>query len=308
MVQKPIVFARNPQLSHWTVATVLLMVAGHLWAANSKPAKPAPRNSASAMSSNATSATVALPRAVSHGDRQSPMVALTFDDAPHPEYVPRLLALFRAENVKATFFLVGSQVKLFPDVARAIVADGHEIGNHSLSHRQLPRGSASVAEEEIVGMQQLLKERLGISPILYRPTFGVASNEVKRICEREHLAVILWDVDTNDWRDGSTRETIVRTALQNVTSGSIILFHATHLRSIEAVAELIPLLRVRGYELVTVSKLLEDRAQREEIRRLSPKKEPSPVARRKPQTDDQPLSSADDYTTPIIQTPILPTP
>jgi peptidoglycan/xylan/chitin deacetylase (PgdA/CDA1 family) len=237
------------------------------------------------------------------------MIALTFDDAPHPEYVPRLLALFRAENLKVTFFLVGEPLRRFPEVARAIVADGHEIGNHSMSHRDLQRASAAVAAEEIAGMQRLIAEQLGTTPTLYRPAGGALSSEVRRVCEREHLSIILWDVDTNDWREGSTRDSIVRTVLKEATSGSIVLLHTTHLPSVEAAAELIPILRVRGYQLVTVSQLLEDRARREEIRRLSPKREPAASSRRKSPSGESSSDSGDERTTPpTFQTPILPAP
>jgi peptidoglycan/xylan/chitin deacetylase (PgdA/CDA1 family) len=153
-----------------------------------------------------------------------------------------------------------------------------------------------------------MQQQLGTTPTLYRPAGGAISTEVKRLCERENLSIILWDVDTNDWRDGSTRDSIVRTVLDNVTSGSIVLFHATHLRSIEAAAELIPILRSRKYEIVTVSRLLEDRAKREEIRRLSPRQEPSPGNGRNALSGERPSSAPEAHTTPSIQTPVLPVP
>jgi len=287
---------------------VWAMTVGSLWAAKDRSERPAPERMRSTMATSATSTTAALPRPISHGDRESSMVALTFDDAPHPEYVPRLLALFRAENVKATFFLVGKQVHLFPEVARAIVADGHEIGNHSLGHRDLSQASVSTIEEEIVGMQMMLKERLGVAPVLYRPAFGAALIGVRRVCQRERLSIILWDVDTNDWRNGATSQTIVRSVLDNVTSGSIVLFHATHARSIEAVAELISVLRARGYELVTVSRLLHDRSQREAARRLMSKKENSSNTRLKQPTGERSPLPEVQFTTPTIQTPLLPIP
>jgi peptidoglycan/xylan/chitin deacetylase (PgdA/CDA1 family) len=236
------------------------------------------------------------------------MIALTFDDAPHPEYVPRLLALFRAENVKVTFFLVGEQLKLFPDVARAMVADGHEIGNHSLNHRDLRRAAASLVESEIVGMQQLIKETIAVTSTLCRPPFGNISTEVKRACDREQLSIILWDVDTNDWREGTTREMIVRNVLSSATSGSIVLFHATHQKTVEAVSELVPILRQKGLEFVTVSRLLQDRALREEMRRFAPKKEPPPPTRWKPTGPERYRTEPAAPTTFSIQTPILPTP
>lgn len=236
------------------------------------------------------------------------MIALTFDDAPHPTYVPRILALLRAENVKATFFLVGEQLKLMPNVAQQIVADGHEIGNHSLTHKTLSRAATETTEQEIAGMQQLIRETLGTTPTLFRPAGGALSAEVRRICEREHLSIILWDVDTNDWRNGTTREKIVSTVLKEATSGSIVLFHATHLKTVEAVTELIPILRHKGFEFVTVSRLLQDRALREEIRRFAPKKETPLPGRWQPSGPEKFRSTPAAPTTFPIETPTLPVP
>jgi len=289
------------------LAVLVLLAAGSpamaASAANRKAAKPSANGAANAASSATTGS-----RPISRGDHESPMIALTFDDAPHPEYVPRLLALFRAENVKVTFFLVGEQLKLFPDVARAIAADGHEIGNHSLNHRNLGRAGASLVETEIGGMQQLIKETVATTPTLYRPPFGNTNSEAKRLCEREHLSIILWDVDTDDWRAATTREMIVRNVLDNATSGSIVLFHATHQKTVEAVSELIPILRQRGLEFVTVSRLLQDRALREEMRRFAPKKEPPSPTRWTPAGPERYRSEPAAPTTFSIQTPVLPTP
>ncbi len=238
------------------------------------------------------------------------MIALTFDDAPHPQYVPQLLALFRAENVQATFFLVGEQLKLFPDVARAIVADGHEIGNHSLSHKNAARASATSVEAEIVGMQRLVKDLLGVTPAVYRPPFGNVSAEVKRICERENLAIVTWDVDTNDWRSGTTREMIVRNVLDNATSGSIVLLHATHLKTVEAVADLIPILRFRKLQMVTLSDLLKAKSARAVKPRLAPHQQ-GPVALQLFESsgnDKAPAAAPAMPSTRSIQMPVLPLP
>jgi peptidoglycan/xylan/chitin deacetylase (PgdA/CDA1 family) len=301
--------ARFGHFSRLAIVTFIVCgAAAATGATRAKAAKSSPQRAEPTQAVETTASTATLARPISHGDRESPMIALTFDDAPHPEYVPRLLALFRAENVKVTFFLVGEQLKLLPNVARAIQADGHEVGNHSMTHRILTRAAASVVRDEIVGMQELMQQQLGTTPTLYRPAGGAISNEVRRLCEREHLSIILWDVDTNDWRDGSTRDSIVRTVLDDATSGSIVLFHATHLRTVEAAAELIPILRARKLELVTVSQLLEERARREELRRLSPAKEASAANGRRVAPAESAASASDDLTTRAFQTPVLPTP
>ena len=194
------------------------------------------------------------------------MVALTFDDAPFADTLPALLALLRAENIKATFFLIGENVERFPELARAIVAEGHEVGNHSYSHRDLHRASAEVVDKEITGMQKLIHDMVGTTSTLLRPPFGNVSDVVKQTCQREGISIICWNVDPADWRKDTTRDSVVRNVLENTTSGSIVLLHATQRKTIEALAEIIPILRQRGFQLVKVSDLLKDQARREEVR------------------------------------------
>lgn len=303
MVQKITVTARNSQALLWVLVLLLVSATGLPARGPSGGVAGAP----SELRAAKTSAPARL-QTVSHGDPESNLIALTFDDGPHPVYVPRLLALFRAEKVNATFFLIGDQFRLFPDVARAIVADGHEVGNHSLTHRNLRRAPPSDAEREIVGMQKLLKERLGVVPGVYRPAYGVVTDTVRRICKREHLAIIRWNVDPADWQRKTTREMIVRNVLDNVSSGSILLFHATHKKTVEAVSDLIPILRYRGFEFATVSKLLRDRTLREEIRRYAPKKGTLPPARWRPKGPARYRSIPAEPTSPSIRIPILPPP
>jgi len=236
------------------------------------------------------------------------MIALTFDDGPHPVYVPRLLALLGKEKIRATFFLIGEQLKRYPSVARAIVEEGHEIGNHTLNHKDLRRVPESVAKSEIAGMQRLIEERLGLTPTLYRPPYGSLTKTVKRICAREHLAIIMWDVDTNDWRRAATTKTIVQTVLDNASSGSIILFHATRAKTVEAVARLIPLLRERGYEFVTVSQLLEDLEIRKALRRYAQKPASSAETKGKPTSRAGGPPPFSPPTTKPIRIPTLPLP
>lgn len=271
---------------------------------------PAGRRSAFGAESSADQALAAplFPRInVTRGDRHSGLIALTFDDAPHPTYVPRLLSLLKAENAKATFYLVGSNLKNFPTLARKIVEEGHEVGNHSLTHASLTKADLDGTKEEILGMQKLMQERIGLAPRTYRPAFGAVNTKIKDVCEENGLDIILWDVDTNDWRSASTSTTIINEVLDNATSGSIVLFHATKERTVQAIAELIPVLRYRGYKLVTVSELLRDRAAREKARREGTGDDGTSAAASDRATENDTGPSG---TAPIapIKSPVLPGP
>jgi peptidoglycan/xylan/chitin deacetylase (PgdA/CDA1 family) len=204
-----------------------------------------------------------IPEAVriTHGDPSSPLVALTFDDAPDP-LCPRLLAVLREQKIKCTFFLIGKHLQAYPAIAQAIVAEGHEIGNHSMSHADGRKLSSARAEEEVDGMQKLIQQALGVVPTLYRPPYGNTNASVRQVCARDHLQIICWDVDPNDWQKNTTRESVTKFVLAHTTSGSIVLLHATKLKTVEAAADIIQGLRAKGFQLVTVSELLKDREAR----------------------------------------------
>jgi len=155
-------------------------------------------------------------------------------------------------------------------VASAIVQENHEIGNHSMMHRNPRRASDADVTAEVSGMQQLIKERLGVTPTLYRPPYGLVGARLKEVCQKENLKIICWTVDTEDWKKGATREKIVNRTMRDVTGGAIVLLHATHQASIDATATLIPELRAKGYQFGTVSELLQDQAAREQIRKTAP--------------------------------------
>jgi len=251
----------------WLTVCLAVAVGGFTAPSRTKAAKVGQRAVDSGSSSSNNPSDNNVPNhVIRHGDRESSMVALTFDDAPFADTLPALLALLRAENVKATFFLIGQYVERHPELARAIVADGHEVGNHSYSHRDLQRASPTLVEKEIAATQKLIHEVIGTTSTFFRPPFGNVSDEVKRICQREGISIVCWNVDPADWRKDTTRDSVVRNVLENATSGSIVLLHATQRKTIEALVEIIPILRQRGFQLVKLSDLLRDRAHREEMR------------------------------------------
>lgn len=187
-------------------------------------------------------------------------IALTFDDGPHATRTPEILDLLSEHGVKATFFVVGTNVSRFPDLVRRERAEGHEIGNHTFDHARLSCCSESEISDEISGAEDLLVETVGVLPTLFRPPEGAYSEKVLQVAQTMDYRVILWTVDTRDWAGTGTEE-IVANVKEHVRDGSIILFHdfagpKTH--TLEALRILIPELLNEGYTFVTVSELLDD--------------------------------------------------
>lgn len=186
--------------------------------------------------------------------RRRKCVALTFDDGP-ANYTDRLLDTLTRAHVRATFFVLGQQVDANPSQARRIVAEGHQIGNHSWSHRDLSALSEADRSREITRTTREVERVTGIVPQLLRPPYGATNAPVDLTAKRLDLPEILWDVDPLDWRDRDSRLVRAR-VLSHARRGSIILMHDIHRTSVDAVPAIIAGLRSRGFTLVTVSELL----------------------------------------------------
>ncbi|MEN0130754.1 MAG: polysaccharide deacetylase family protein [Brevundimonas sp.] len=181
-------------------------------------------------------------------------IALTFDDGPGP-YTHKLLGELAAAKVEATFFLIGGNVGHYPSQVRAEVAGGHAVGNHSWSHPQLTLLSSSAVAREVTRTQAAIQHAAGVTPTLMRPPYGAVSPRVLGVLGQHHLAAVLWNVDTEDWKNRSVRITTQR-ALAGARPGAIILMHDIHPTTVRAVPGIIHALHERGYTLVTVPQLL----------------------------------------------------
>lgn len=199
-----------------------------------------------------------IPGGIHRGSGERRCIALTFDDGPDPAHTPELLAALAALDVKATFFVVGAGVDANPAVCRQIVAGGHEIGNHTYNHIYLPlAGSTSVANE-LAATDRAIMRATGVTPTLARPPWGARRPSTMRTFARHAKRLVLWDVNSFDWRGAPAAEIALR-VLDRVRPGSIVLMHdarAGGAVTIEAVRILVPALRARGFELVTVSAAL----------------------------------------------------
>jgi peptidoglycan-N-acetylglucosamine deacetylase len=193
-----------------------------------------------------------------HGSRDQRRVALTFDDGPDPEHTPALLDALAELHAPATFFVLGKQVEAHPDLARRIAREGHELGNHTYSHRYLPLQRSKAVARELTATDLVIERATGIVPTLARPPYGGRSPRNVRVFDRSGKRTVLWDVNSFDW-EGKTAHEIVDRVLSRVRPGSIILLHEARSggdTTVEAVRLLVPALRERGFEISTASHTL----------------------------------------------------
>jgi len=193
-----------------------------------------------------------------HGDRDRPRVALTFDDGPHPVHTARLLDTLAELGVPATFFVVGKDVDANPALVARMARDGHELGNHTYRHRYLPLARSRSVEHELRATDQAIVRAAGVVPKVARPPWGGRSPRNVRVFQRLKKRLVLWDVNSFDWKGKPAREVALR-VLDRTRAGSIVLMHEARdggETTIEAVRMLVPALRARGFELVTVSRAI----------------------------------------------------
>ncbi|KYZ76886.1 polysaccharide deacetylase [Anaerosporomusa subterranea] len=185
------------------------------------------------------------------------VVALTFDDGPHPQTTPQILRVLKEKQVKTTFFVLGSNAATHPEWVKQAAQDGHEIGSHAYSHRFFNTLKTTEYEAEMDQTNQLICQ-LAHEPAVFRPPGGSWNDAVARAALLRGQTTILWSVDTGDWRRLPVGQ-VVKNTLDNVKPGSIVLMHDGQpaLPTAEAVGIIIDKLRDKGYQFVTVSELLQ---------------------------------------------------
>jgi len=194
----------------------------------------------------------------SHGSRDRRVIALTFDDGPDPDRTPALLDALGELGVPGTFFVVGKQADAHPWLCTRMALEGHEIGNHTYNHRYLPLQRSHDVEAELLAADAAIERATGVVPSLARPPWGGRSPRNVRVFDRLAKKVVLWDVNSYDWKDLPPSE-VAQRVLERTRPGSIVLMHdggRDHTGTIDAVRLLVPELRARGFELVTVSRAL----------------------------------------------------
>lgn len=186
-------------------------------------------------------------------------IALTFDDGPHPRYTPQILDILAEYGVEATFFTVGSNAEYYPKLIARMLAEGHEIGNHTYHHYHTANMSDRELQEDIIACANTLLQLTGEVPRLFRPPEGVFNEGIEALCAREGYTIVMWSIDTRDWAHTPVSE-IVKNVRENARDGAIILMHdfiGKNSPTPVALRQIIPMLQESGYEFVTVSRLLE---------------------------------------------------
>lgn len=181
------------------------------------------------------------------------VIALTFDDGPGP-YTAHLLDILDQYGAKATFFLIGSKVSGQASVVRSIQARGHQLGNHSWSHPELPKLSVDQIAGEIDRTNEAIRQATGVKPSILRPPYGAVNGVVLEQLRLRNMSSILWSVDTRDWADRNSQIVCSR-AVAGARPGAVILMHDIHQTSVNAVPCILSSLKQQGYSFVTIQRL-----------------------------------------------------
>lgn len=200
------------------------------------------------------------------------VIAITFDDGPHPENTPRLLDMLKARNIKATFYVVGDMVTHYPEIVAREVAEGHEVGNHTKSHKLLSRLSDDGVRAELQVCHDAVIAASGVAPKTMRPPYGGITKSQKAWVKEEFgYPSILWSVDPLDWRRPGSSAVASR-LLAGASPGGILLCHDIHPGTIDAMPAVLDQLLAQGYEFVTVAELIAmDESASESEQKTEPK-------------------------------------
>ena len=184
-------------------------------------------------------------------DPSKPMVALTFDDGPQPSVGNRIMDCLAQYGGKATFFLVGERVAGHQAEVQRMVAEGHEVGNHTMNHKYLQKLGAAEIQAQVTRGNDAIEAACGVRPTLLRLPGG---NNNATVRANTHMPMIQWSIDTLDWKTKNADKTVA-SVLNSVKDGDIILMHELYSQSGDAALRIIPELVNRGYQLVTVSEM-----------------------------------------------------
>jgi len=197
------------------------------------------------------------PRLFNSISTNKPVIALTFDDGPHPIHTVKLLDILQSENISATFFVVGRNIQMYPELVKRMSAEGHEVGNHTWSHPSLPSVSLTRLDQELTKTSDLIQQVTGHRPSTMRPPYGALSKQVRnRILDQHKMNIVLWSTDPLDWKKPSS-QAIRHRLVEGAHPGGILLAHDIHAGTIKAIPHVIQDLKSKGYQFVTITQLLD---------------------------------------------------
>ena len=191
-----------------------------------------------------------------------PKVAISFDDGPNPHHTPDILEVLNHYNVPATFFVLGSQVQYHPEILRNIHHDGHEVANHSYTHTNFASITIEQATQEIERTNDIIERQIGYRPEIIRPPYGFITDSQLDYFNDKNYKFVNWSLDTMDWNEDVNDPEIMASRVKRLLHpGAIILLHdggGDRTNTVKVLPDLIEYIEEFGYELVTVSELLQD--------------------------------------------------
>ena len=194
---------------------------------------------------------------ITGGDPNSGMVALTFDAGSDDRPTPRILDTLKAYNLKVTFFLTGQWVESYPQTARRVADEGHELSNHTYYHPDLVTLSREQITWELDYTNGVIQRDLGrSSKPWFRPPFGSRNQRVLDIARELGFRSIYWTLDSGDWRTNATAPGVLHRVLSSVGGGDIVVHHAAAVPTADILANEIEGIESMGLRIVTVSELL----------------------------------------------------
>lgn len=197
---------------------------------------------------------------VRKGITSQKFVSLTFDDGPDPFFTPSIVDVLKKTEVNATFFLVGEKVKQHPEIVKRIIAEGHEIGNHTYSHLHPYRISSFRAMEDIRNGKNIIESITATPVIFFRPPHGAIRPCIFKEANQLNQKIILWSISGHDWGKKTNSKTISNRIINNLHNGGIILLHDAPskrnrpMETLEALPSIIHNIKQRGYEIVSLCK------------------------------------------------------
>jgi peptidoglycan/xylan/chitin deacetylase (PgdA/CDA1 family) len=210
-------------------------------------------------------------RSVFRINRAEKVVALTFDDGPSPLWTPKILDELKKADIKATFFMLGEHVAKYPEIARQVAQEGHEIGNHTYDHHVLLYYTLKELEKEIKDTERIIQKVTGKTTRYFRPPKAWLTAQEKKKIEELGYKVILWSLNSKDWVTFDDKY-IVKYILRNIRPGDILLFHDSggvfgteggdRHETVKTIPLLVEKMHKIGYKFVTVSELLEAKGNR----------------------------------------------
>ena len=189
-------------------------------------------------------------------ETEKKQVAISFDAAWGNDDTQQLIDILAEYEVPATFFVVGAWVDKYPESVKALSDAGHQIQNHSNTHPHMPQLSKEQMIDEIESCNKKIENITGVKPTLLRPPYGDYNNALIEVMNELEMTTVQWDVDSLDWKENATPDSICQRVTNKVKNGSIVLFHNDADHTPAALPNILKCLKDEGYEFVFISDLI----------------------------------------------------